>query len=95
MRWYQRQQFASSNEDSLTRETWNKFLATHTKEWEDQKLGELQAKETLQEEIRREKTLKESFYKLGDEIVASDRYEGKDLKVIVKVGFFCRRNTQN
>ncbi|KAE9387418.1 hypothetical protein BT96DRAFT_1025897 [Gymnopus androsaceus JB14] len=40
--------------------------------------------EKLREDIRREKTIKESFYDLADDFSASDIYKEKELKVTVK-----------
>ncbi|KAJ3984363.1 hypothetical protein F5890DRAFT_49768 [Lentinula detonsa] len=83
-RWMQRQYFASINEDALTKKMWVEFLESHASEWDAQKRAEKAEKEKLKEDIRQESKVKESFYQLSDELVASDLYKGRELKVIVK-----------
>ncbi|KAE9388782.1 hypothetical protein BT96DRAFT_1025294 [Gymnopus androsaceus JB14] len=81
IRWKTRMEFVNKHEGSITKEMWEKFLASHANEWDAQKLLERQAREDLHGQ---EKATKESFYDLGDEFVASKTYKGKELKVIVK-----------
>ncbi|KIK68298.1 hypothetical protein GYMLUDRAFT_35681 [Collybiopsis luxurians FD-317 M1] len=83
-RWQERQGFASDNEGSLTRDMWNEFLDKNWNKWDAQKLEERKEKEKIQTEIEKEDSIKESFYGLGDELVASEEYKGEELKVIVK-----------
>ncbi|KAE9395192.1 hypothetical protein BT96DRAFT_159552 [Gymnopus androsaceus JB14] len=83
-RWMTRREFARKNDGALTKQKWHEFLAGYTDEWDTQKLRERQEQEKLHEDMQREKTIKESFYNLGDEFVTSDIYKGKELKVIVK-----------
>ncbi|KAF9064501.1 hypothetical protein BDP27DRAFT_1425790 [Rhodocollybia butyracea] len=83
-RWMERQEFASYNEGTLTREMWAQFIDEHSSKWDAEKLKEKKEKENLRQEIQQEDSIQESFYKLGDEFVASDMYKGQELKVIVK-----------
>ncbi|KAJ3751513.1 hypothetical protein DFH05DRAFT_196656 [Lentinula detonsa] len=83
-RWMQRQYFASANEGLLTKRMWVEFLESHASEWDAQKRAEKAAKGWLKDHIRQESMVKESFYQLSDELVASDLYKGRELKVIVK-----------
>ena len=66
---------------------WTEFLEKKKSQWDVQKLEESREKEKIKKEIEEEDAKKESFYELGDELVASDQYKGKELKVIVKVLF--------
>ncbi|KAF9064500.1 hypothetical protein BDP27DRAFT_1333470 [Rhodocollybia butyracea] len=84
-RWMERHDFASGgNEEVLTREMWAQFIDENSSTWDAEKLKEKKKKEKLQRNIQQEDSIKESFYKLGDEFVASEIYKGQELKVIVK-----------
>ncbi|KAJ3725634.1 hypothetical protein DFJ43DRAFT_1088486 [Lentinula guzmanii] len=83
-RWLERHSFASENEGALTRDMWSQFLAANGPKWDVQKRDQLEEGVFLQYESSQETLAKENFYQLGDEHVASDRFKGAQLKVIVK-----------
>ncbi|KAJ3791565.1 hypothetical protein GGU11DRAFT_829705, partial [Lentinula aff. detonsa] len=64
------------SEDALTKKMWVEFLESYVSEWDAQKRAEKAEKEKLKENIRQESIIKERFYLLSDELVASDLYKG-------------------